>query len=109
MLGLVRRIDGRQLAADPLYQEVVALGRAVLIPAEIADQRVPGALVQGLDDRGVVDRAGLGGLLLEHHAGRIGFGRGGVDAEGVAAVHRGIGLDKGRRIRVRRFRVPVAR
>ena len=55
----VLRVDGVELAADPLDEQVAALRLADRVPAQVALDRRPGALVQRRDDLLVVDRVDL--------------------------------------------------
>src|SRR5712672_1559411 len=78
------RVDGQQLAADPLDEAVLALRAAVGVPAQVPLDRRPHAPVQGLDDRRVVDRVRLGRDGLDQLSDGVGLGRAGVDGEAVA-------------------------
>src|ERR1035437_1135085 len=87
------RVDGHELAALPLDEVEAARRCSVGSPAQVAEQRWPGALVQGGDNGWVVDLAGLGGYSLQDLSDGIGLGGGVVD--GVRGAP--IGLDVGGR------------
>src|SRR5438045_2908050 len=79
-------VDRQQLPAHPLDEEVASLRLADRVPAQDAFDRRPAAAVEGVDDLAVVERFRLRNRELEHLAGRVGLGRGRVDAAGVAPV-----------------------
>src|SRR5689334_25256406 len=73
--GRGRRREHRdELAVLPLDEVEAAVGRAVGVPAEVAQQGRPSALVQRGDDGRVVDLPGLLRDLLDDLADRVGLG-----------------------------------
>src|SRR6516164_1597175 len=64
----LRREDREQLALHPLDEQVLPVRLAVGVPGQVPLDRRPRALVQGRDDRLVVDRVRLGDGELEQLA-----------------------------------------